>query len=144
MRSLMFWFRMRHQPFWVVHHMTGQPRKPATCDQVGALSDNAGLMGFFEPATKHQPENPVEEFLLDVCEELRGWDPMVCLHVEVGKLAIDLQETMSIYLARVEHKKPLGYMQRGGQRVNLASTGGTLIRSQKTCKSATWMLGRIV
>lgn len=76
--------------------MTDQPWKPATGDEVGTLGDDTMFVGFFEPPTKHQPENPVDELLLDICEEFSRWNSVISFHVEVRKAVVDLWETLSI------------------------------------------------
>ena len=50
------------------------------------------FMGLTELPTKHQPENTMDKFSLDMCEDLCGWDLVVCLHVEIGKCIIDLSK----------------------------------------------------
>ena len=70
--------------------MTDQPRKPATGDEISTLSDDTVFVGFLEVPTEHQPENSVNEFLLDICKEFGGWNSVVCFHIEVGKAVINL------------------------------------------------------
>ena len=71
--------------------MTDQPWKPEPSDPIGTLGDDAVFMSFTEPPTKHQLENPVDEFPFDIREELGGWNLVVCLHIKVGKFIINLQ-----------------------------------------------------
>lgn len=48
------------------------------------------FVSFAEPPAKNQPDNSVDKFSLDVRDDLRRWDLVVCLYVEFGKLVIDL------------------------------------------------------
>lgn len=61
---------------------------------IGTLSDDPVFVGFAELSTKHQPKNPVNELPLDKCEDIVGRELVVCLHVKLGKLFIDLQEKL--------------------------------------------------
>ena len=124
--------------------MTDQPWKPATGNEIGTLGDNTVFMSFAEPAAEHQPENSVDEFLLDICEKLSWWNSVICFHVKVGKAVINLHGTLSAELQRVECDELSEDTQHGVQRVNPVSSGCTLIHSQKTCKSATCSPGRTV
>ena len=88
--SMFFRVREKHEPFWVVHWFPWLVCHSEASDLIGAISDDAMFMGLTELPTKHQPENTVDKFSLDMCEDLHGQDLVVCLHVEIGRCIIDL------------------------------------------------------
>ena len=76
-------------------------------DSIGALGNDALFVSVAESPTKDQPQNTVDELSFDVCKDIGGWNLVVCFHVEVGKLAINLGCTLSIEPGGLNDDKPL-------------------------------------